>query len=1097
MKPRPGRGGLRLLPRPRLLHQLAGPWKVASLAAPAGSGKTTLAAQWCEGRPTLWCALHPEDRDAAHLLGSLLAGGSRMKPPLAGRTAGLFQSRRDMERDGGLITASFLDELIPRRGGSRVVVLDDVHVLDGARRTLDGLRRLIEESGPRVRFLLTSRGAPPLPLARFRVMGGVVELTGRDLDFTDEERGRLLARVYGLRPTAETRAAIRSVGGWAAGLSLAARKLHTTGRAPQRPDASPPSVHGESGAFAYLAEEVFSALPPALRRSLARASWLPDLDATGLRLMLGDGEATRLLREVRRRDLFVSAPAGETPRFHPLFREFLRARQEGGRPKGPVLARIVRHWTAQGEASRAVEALVQCGEIDEASRRFDRAARGDRGDPWTPALQGVAAELRHALENAGRPTSPWLILQEALASAREGKFDAALRTMGVAVRSFLDRRDWNGAALAFKARALYGRHNWRLREQIEEGHRLLKRLPPRARQARGRVASDLGELWLHAGEPARSRRALADAARWVGRRSVDHAQVGVRQAMVEFTEGRWDVYLRYAGRAIPFYRRAGFLTQVQSLHLNMAEAHTYLGQEEAALGHLDQARSLEPRVRASPHAALEALGRGRALSDAGRAREASRAFREARARFGSEAAALGPLQVEVWEGVLERRSGRLARADRMLARAVEGFTRLNASSWRVLALMERALVLGLTGHSSQALRDLAAAARVTRRMGDRKELARNSLFEARVLQVSGKPFRPALRRALRELLREDYLVLLRKESDVALPLLDASSRARADAGLMARVMAGAPGSVVERLARVATRAPGRNRGPARGATALASHRRAADPIEVRLLGALEVQVGSRRVRFPRRASQLLIACLALKRGQPVLRESLAEWLWPEVSEAAGRNRFDVTLNAARRELEPQALARGPFLLLHSEGGRCRLLVPPSSLDVVRFEERARECEPLLARLARTPWLPGTDLARAEAVSAVRQFEEAVAAYGGDLARELPDADWIVGERERLRERHHGLLLGLGAAALATRRPDRAAEAALRVLGDAPLHEEAHRLRLRALAQRGDRATLLREHRDFVARLARELDVAPGPETATLFRELGGADTPRG
>src|ERR1044072_2129313 len=75
-----------LLPRPRLMRSLAGVWKLASLTAPAGWGKTTVLAQWCSGRATLWVTATAAERDPAQLLGSFLASGSPRRPP-AGRGA--------------------------------------------------------------------------------------------------------------------------------------------------------------------------------------------------------------------------------------------------------------------------------------------------------------------------------------------------------------------------------------------------------------------------------------------------------------------------------------------------------------------------------------------------------------------------------------------------------------------------------------------------------------------------------------------------------------------------------------------------------------------------------------------------------------------------------------------------------------------------------------------------------------------------------------------------------------------------------------------------------------------------------------------------
>src|SRR4029077_449194 len=103
----------------------------ASQGTPAAGGKTTVLGQWCAGRDTLWVTTTSADRDPAQLLGSLLAAGSRLSPALGARTLAPFSARREFERDGGLLTATFLHELAQRERPT-VVAIDDAHELTGA-----------------------------------------------------------------------------------------------------------------------------------------------------------------------------------------------------------------------------------------------------------------------------------------------------------------------------------------------------------------------------------------------------------------------------------------------------------------------------------------------------------------------------------------------------------------------------------------------------------------------------------------------------------------------------------------------------------------------------------------------------------------------------------------------------------------------------------------------------------------------------------------------------------------------------------------------------------------------------------------------------
>jgi DNA-binding SARP family transcriptional activator/tetratricopeptide (TPR) repeat protein len=1076
MTPRPKPSGRRLA-RPRLRRRLAGRWKVAVLAAPAGSGKTVVAAQYSAGRDPLWATLRPEDRDPAHLLGSLLAAATRMRVPLLGRTRRLFAARRDLERDGGLLTASFLAELVPARG-ERLVVLDDLHLLAEVRDPLRWLERVIEDSGPRVRFLVACRGEPPLRLARWEAEGGVVTLAAADLDFTPREQDELLRRVFGLALPRATRAALETaVGGWAAGLALAARHLTDTGGVPSRPglaDAAPgPRV------FAFLAEELIAPLPARLQRLLGRAALLDELDPEALAALMGEAAGLYLRREVVRRDLLIQRSAGEPhPRFHPLLRDFLLRSENapGARERRRMLERLARHWMRRGDPARAIRTLADAGASAAAMALFDRTVAGRA--PVPEAFGPLALDLARAAASGDGTPSAWVLLHAAWHARVAGRDDEAAALARRASDALLRLRRYDAVAEGFRVEMYGAILDGSARKAIARGEQLLRRLPASAPGARGIVSLLLGHLGLQAGEARRAREALVLARRVLPARGydVEHAEVAVRLATFEFIRGRWDLYLALASKALPVYRRTGHVARIVALLVNMADACTYLGQEDAALAYLDEARTLLPRSGRG-HALQVAMGRGRALSEKGSFARAADAFRAARALAADPALRAPALQVEVWHGILERRRGRLESAESMLARAMAGFHELDAPAWLALARMERALVRGLRGHSAEALAELELAARTSRRMGDRKELARNALFEARVRQLAGERCDPALGRALRLLQRESYFVLLRKEADVARPLLD---EARVAPALLrpARAMLGAPWQ--EQPA-----APRRRDRPARGA---AAHARPPS-VRLRLLGALEVEHAGRPAQFPRRASAVLAAFLVLRRGSPVGREELAEALWPEAAPGASRNRFDVALNGARQVLEPGAPARGPFQVLLTEAGLCRLVPGHLGVDVEEFERLAEACEPFLARLVRAPWSAGPALSRAEAASARPRLESALGAYGGDLMPGVSRWEWVEAERERLRERHHRLLLGAGEVELALGCNERAAAIAERVLAADPLQEAALRLRLRALVAGGAPAAAARIYRDFAARLARDLDAEPGPETVALAREL--------
>jgi hypothetical protein len=197
---------------------------------------------------------------------------------------------------------------------------------------------------------------------------------------------------------------------------------------------------------------------------------------------------------------------------------------------------------------------------------------------------------------------------------------------------------------------------------------------------------------------------------------------------------------------------------------------------------------------------------------------------------------------------------------------------------------------------------------------------------------------------------------------------------------------------------------------------------------------------------------------------------------------------------SRRDLERDGRfltqsPRGPFEVLSSESGWCRLAARHASADVQDFEAAVQPLEALLRETLSGREGSRGSASRAEGSRAVERLRAAAGTYAGDLLPVLPDAGWAQRERDRLRERFHLVLLGLGVLCLRRGEAEEAIGAARRILADDPLHEEACRILLEGLAARKDRAGVLRSYRAFARRSRRELGVPPGPEMIALVRRV--------
>lgn len=202
----------------------------------------------------------------------------------------------------------------------------------------------------------------------------------------------------------------------------------------------------------------------------------------------------------------------------------------------------------------------------------------------------------------------------------------------------------------------------------------------------------------------------------------------------------------------------------------------------------------------------------------------------------------------------------------------------------------------------------------------------------------------------------------------------------------------------------------------------------------------------------------LLLYLALTPDRTKSRDHLLGLLWPEKPDGQARH----SLNEAVRRLRVGLGADR----LRTQGDVIALNDAALQVDAWRFAELAERRPAEAAAVLRGDFLEGF------AVEDAPAFEE-----------------WMTRERVRWRARGAAVFLALGETALAAGRLDDAADAGLRALFLEPLSESAARLRLRALALRGDAAGGLAWYHEFADRLQAELGERPGQDLARLAERL--------
>ncbi len=408
-----------LVARPRLLERLDRGLSVRLIlvSAPAGAGKTTLLSEWLSRCPcpSAWVSLDAGDNAPVRFFDYVVAAVDSVAPG-SGETVRELLAQPQPPPLQAVLT-QWLNGLCAL-GGNLVLVLDDYHVI-AADAIHAALAFLVENAPPQLHLAISTRADPPLPLARLRSRGQLLEVRGDDLRFSSEEAALFLNQAMGLGLAADDVAALEArTEGWIAGLQLAALSMQGCGDVTA-------FVQAFSGSHRYvldyLVEEVLERQPAEVQAFLLHTCILERLTAPLCESLTGEAGAQAMLEGLERRNLFLVALDDERRwyRYHHLFCGLLRARleqQQAGLVRG--LHRNAADWyEANGLPEEAVSHALAAGDVPRAARLIEDSALIVRGRSHVVTIYDWLAELpREVLRSR-----PWLSLRYAEALADMGR----------------------------------------------------------------------------------------------------------------------------------------------------------------------------------------------------------------------------------------------------------------------------------------------------------------------------------------------------------------------------------------------------------------------------------------------------------------------------------------------------------------------------------------------------------------------------------------------------------------------------------------------------------------------------------------------------
>ncbi len=477
--------------------------KLTLLSAPAGFGKTTLAAEWLQQSAIdnsrfAWLSLDKADNDPTRFLTYFIAALRNVEAGFGEAALAWLQSANQSPSESvwtGLINeiTSFSKEM--------VLILDDFHLIT-ASDIHDALTFLLDNQPPHLHLFLITRADPPWPLARLRSQHELNEIRVGELRFTVEETAVFLNQIMQLNLSPDELTTLdEQTEGWIAGLQMAA--LSMKGRT---------DTAGFIKAFAgshryildYLVEEVLEQQPADIQKFLLKSSILDQLTAPLCQIVTGREDSQMLLAQLEQDNLFIVSLDDERCwyRYHHLFADLLQNRLEQTFPElVPQLHMLASDWYEQaGYLMDAVGHGLAANNVEHVANLVEGKALSMMGHGGlTTLLQWLTVLPDEVIE-----TRPWLSVTHAWALVYTGQIDAVdapVRHVEQALSRMSDDNDdehnhISGHLAAL--RAYVAELKGDMQRAYDMAYKAQTLLPEDALMARGSAATVLGSAlrWL-------------------------------------------------------------------------------------------------------------------------------------------------------------------------------------------------------------------------------------------------------------------------------------------------------------------------------------------------------------------------------------------------------------------------------------------------------------------------------------------------------------------------------------------------------------------------------------------------------------------------
>ncbi|MCP5307505.1 MAG: hypothetical protein H6953_19015 [Chromatiaceae bacterium] len=376
---------------------------------PPGAGKTTLVASYLHARkvPGIWYQVDAGDGDPATLfyyLRQTLPASRRARLPL-------FTPEYLPDLPG--FARRFFRELFARLPRPAMLILDNFHEVSEEMPFRVIWREAAMQIPQHINLLAISRLEPPSEYTRLQVNECLTVLDAQSLRLTLEET-QMIVVLRTSSPEAALHMLHERSGGWVAGLILLLEHARKTDALTDVSEQASPQA-----LFDYFATEIFAGATEEIRNLWLRTAYLPRFTEQMARTLSACENADRLLDALFHHGYFIDRRSASAIvyQYHALFQAFLRHRLERTHTvveRQQLIRASAQVLAVQGEHEAAFTLFIESMDWDAAIGLILTHAAALFGQGRWRTLQGWLDALPHATVEA----IPWLLFWSGLCKAQ-------------------------------------------------------------------------------------------------------------------------------------------------------------------------------------------------------------------------------------------------------------------------------------------------------------------------------------------------------------------------------------------------------------------------------------------------------------------------------------------------------------------------------------------------------------------------------------------------------------------------------------------------------------------------------------------------------